>query len=116
TSKTYNLTAGTDINISGTLNTSDTLIATGRTANITNLVSGKTIGFTMTNGFNMSGPTAVINSNDLTVSTGGGINLTAVNNNNNMTLTAGTNALLGNGAIVSNGPVTTKNLTATGTA
>jgi len=39
-----------------------------------------------------------------------------INNNNNLTLNAGTNALLGNGAIVFNGQLTTKNLNATGTA
>ncbi len=54
-SKTYTLTAGTDININGVLTSSDKLIATGRTANITNTVNGKTVTFTMREGFNLTG-------------------------------------------------------------
>ena len=109
----YTLTAGTDINLSGNLSATDTLTATGRTANIANTVSGKTIGFAMTNDFNMSGAGS-INSTDLTLSAGDGINLTALNNAHGITLTAGTNPKLFDGTINFNGPVTTQNLTANG--
>ncbi len=114
TSRTYTLTAGTNINIGGILTASDTLNATAQNANITNTVSGKTVLFTLGNAMNMTAP-GTINSTDLTISTGGGMTLAAINSAHSVTLTAGKNSLLGNGTITFNGPVVTNNLTAGGT-
>ncbi len=113
-SKTYTLQAGTDLNLSGVLTASYTLNASGRTANLSNLVTGKTVNFTLTDDFNMVNP-GKINSNDLTITTGGAINLGAVNNTSGIVLKSGGNIKLPSGAIAFNGPVTTKNLTAIGT-
>ncbi len=113
-SKTYTLHAGTDINIGGVMNASDSLNATAQNANITNAVTAKNATFTLTNSLNMSGAGA-INGNTLSLSTGAGMTVGTLNETGSVTLTAGTNTLLGNGAIIFNGPVTANNFNASGT-
>ena len=112
-SRVFTLNAGTDLNLSGILNTSYRLVATGQNAFLTNRVTGKDITFTLSNGFQMSGP-AVINSENLTISSAGVLSLGVVNNSDKLVLTSGTNAQLVDGSLNFNGAVATKELTATG--